>query len=388
MLEKGQNESPGQSNTWAQRTDHHLPSAERAETQLTKHRQVRILLDWLGFSLDTEFWSAELVKKFFEFHAGISLYSWQEGRKNYEGYADSFVFENINIYYNGAENQGIHVDITGQGCRYIETQFQKLGVHEYNWFKFITDLQAADAGFTRVDIACDDFHGFFNVPQLLQKCLAGEVTSKFKSWRPDGNWSMDGKPNGITLYFGSAVSRINVVFYEKHKQLGISQEWTRTEIRFKKDRAEEFIKLFTFQNHEEGQAYDIGVIFASILKDYITFRERSETDSNKRRWVVSPFWDEFLEGIEKLRLASALPDRSIQKTRFWIDKQVSKSFAKMFFAYQDIPQFENWLREILEDGLTKLTDQDLAIINEFRRLYKKENAADLRAINDTSGKNL
>lgn len=372
----GEAKSGGSSNTPAQRT-------ERTGT-------IKVLFDWFGFTFLNEEFSIDAALRLFNEKLGIPFEVWKPGRQNYQGYAHSVNYENINIYWEGASNQGIHVDITGQGCRYIEIIFQKfqmLRVHEeepYFWYDFLKDLYKLGAQFTRIDVAIDDFGQHFTVPYIFQKLLAGEVTSKFKSWSPDGYFGMDGAAKeGMTLYFGSDTSRIQFCMYEKAKQLGISDmEWTRTEVRFKHERAVEFIQLM-LANVTLDKQYDIGVTAAGILKDYITFRDRSK-DSNKRRWPVSPFWEQFLEGVEPLKLASALPDRSILRTRTWFKKGVSKAFVMMFLAYRGIN--DSWLMQDYQEGLKKLKPSDMAIIMEYRRMFEQEYVALDSAVDITTKK--
>lgn len=367
--EKGTSDSRGYSNTPAQRTSQ----------EIVKHRPLNILIDYIGITFSLDIYSVDVVFSLLYEAFGIDRTSFVEGRKNYEGYADSFTFENINIYYNGAPEQGIHIDFTGQACRFCELQFEKLGVQDYNWYEFLGymyDLEGVK--FTRLDIACDDLLGsYFKVPDLFEKVLKGEVTSKFKSWHPDGHWNMNGEPNGITLYFGSNHSKINIVFYEKGKQLKLPNDWTRTELRLYKERATAFI-----HNMVTLKDTDIGVLFAGVVKDYITFRDKKETDSNKRRWNTSDFWEEFLHNVPRLRLGHEKPDRSISKTRDWIDHQVSRSLARMYFAYQGLD--DNWLHEILKEGFQRLNDTDKKQIEEYRRLYEEENRLEMDIFTQTN----
>lgn len=351
-------ESGGSSNTPAQCTD--------------RTGKIRVLIDWLGFTFNSEESSLDAVLQLFYDLCCIDFNDWNVGRRNYEGYANSLTFENINIYFDGAENQGIHVDITGQGCRYIEVLYQKLRVQELQktqvtWFEFINAVVSVGGKFTRVDIAIDDFSQYYTVPYLFQKCLSGELTMKFKSWRPDGAFGADGvAKNGMTLYFGSAESRFQVCIYEKGLQLGTDLDWTRTELRFKHERAVEFINV-VLSHASNDKDYSIGVLAAGILKEYITFRDRNDNDSNKRRWKVSPFWSEFLQGVEPLRLTSALPDRSILKTSQWFKDQVSKSYVMMGLAFHGIR--DDWMQRMVDEGKKKLTKRDMEIIAEYRRLY-------------------
>lgn len=358
-------ESGGHSNTPAQRTE---------ET-----RPVTVLLDWLGFTFLDEETKLDAVLRLFYELLKIDFTDWQPGRQNYEGYAHSLNFENINIYFEGASDQGIHVDITGQGCRYIEVIFKKLRVQDSEsqmyWFNFIKTVYERGAKFTRIDVAIDDFGKYYTVPFIFQKCLKGELTMKFKSWSPDGYFGADGTAKkGMTIYFGSDVSRFQICMYEKAKQLGLDKaiEWTRTELRFRHERAIEFIKHI-LANVVLDRQYDIGVVAASILKDYITFRDPNDKDSNKRRWRVSDFWEQFLEGIEPLRLTTALPDRSILRTASWFKGQVSKSYIMMELAFYGIR--DEWKDEMIKEGAKKLTKRDMEIIAEYRRLFEKEDLA-------------
>lgn len=369
----GELSSLGLSNTQAQRTEGEI--------------HIRLLIDWVGFTLNADVSRLSDLLTIFEIGLGINKDDWKSGRKNYEGYADSLVFENINIYFNGAENQGLHVDFTGQACRFLDVQYEKLRVQGQklrvqenimlskaklnvepfkNWSDFFSYFyNLKDCKFTRVDLAADEFSGLLNLQDIFYKCLLGELTMKFKSWRPDGKFDSNGQTNGITLYFGSPDSRMNCVMYEKNKQLGLDYHWTRVELRFKKIRANEIVKEML-----KGE-FAIGEIFLGQLRHYLKFRDRNENDSNKRRWKESQWWIDFLNNVEPLKIASALPDKSIVKTRNWWETQISRSLAKLYFAYQDID--DNWLEDIFRQGLSKLDESDLLQIKSFRELYSDRN---------------
>ncbi|MEI2442646.1 replication initiation factor domain-containing protein [Priestia megaterium] len=360
-------EQPGLSNTPVVRTSS-VP---------TSPASLRILIDWLGFTFKSDETRVSDVLAFFEDYLGINPKWFKPGRKNYEGYANSLVFENINIYYQGALNQGIHVDLTGQGCRYLDFIYEKLRVQDekflnkhgklrvHNWYDMLELLWCMeDVSFTRLDIACDDFHGYLDIMHMFKKCLDGELTMKFRSWSPNGKFDSDGHSHGLTLYFGSKQSDIQCRIYEKGKQLKVDYHWNRVELQFSKRRCEEMVKQILSNKNME-----IGVHFAGVLKNYLTFRVPNEKDSNKRRWPVATWWDNFLRGVPRLQIASALPDRSIVKSKKWIDEQVSRTIARLFFAYQDIS--DDWMADVLKSGMMKLDEEDLRMIEEFRRLYGK-----------------
>ena len=57
-----------------------------------------------------------------------------------------------------------------------------------------------------------------------------------------------------------------------------------------------------------------------ILADLIRFVEPSATDSNKRRWKKSIWWEDFLEGIEPIQLKGKEYQPNLAKTLNWVEK--------------------------------------------------------------------
>lgn len=362
---QNENDSRGPSNTPAERTD--------------RKNAYRVLLDWVGM---TFFSSLGAVLEVFETTLSIGVDEWRPGRKNYEGYAESYQYENINIYYGGLDTQGIHVDITGQGCRKIDELLSLLRVQNPEngccyWYELLKVFRTNGAKFTRIDTAIDDFSETFTVPYIFMKLLKGEVTSRFRGWQPYGNFDMDGDPKeGLTIYWGSEESRLQAVMYEKGKQLGLENfKWTRTELKFRHERAENFVDTVLMQYDNDVQM-DLGYICGGILRNMIQFRDKPDNnDQNKRRWPVSPFWDEFLGNVEPLKIAASMPDRSIERMKHWMNGQVSKTVAILYHAFLNLDH--SWLKEILENGQKKLTPADIELINKFRQAYEQENVIKL-----------
>lgn len=345
---------------------------EKSFNSLIKYRKIRTLLDWIGFTLPIEFWTLEMALEYFEYFFDISAGEWQEGRKNYlKRYEESLVYENINIYYFDRKEQGIHIDITGQGCRYLELQMSKKDPQRFNWYNFLNDMTNGSANFTRVDVAMDDLEGILNIYSMFISLMSGHCVSKFHSWHPDGNFNFKGEaPTGLSLYFGSKESRLQMLIYEKGKQLELDTIWNRVEMRFKKERANEIVdRLLEVNKDADKQYISIGVLVAGILKEYLSFKIPGN-DKKRHRWQDAPWWAEFLEGIEPKKLASSLPDRNVQSIHKWLEGQVSKSLAILYFAYQDIDN--DWLRGLVEKGMGRLNNKDRQIVEEFRRYHSPE----------------
>lgn len=90
-------------------------------------------------------------------------------------------FGNIQIYYEGhSEDMGIHIHMGGQACReYEEYQVR-------TWAQLFA-LIFEQGHFTRIDIAIDDFKGYFKISAIERKIKTGQLSSKFKKrgiWSP------------------------------------------------------------------------------------------------------------------------------------------------------------------------------------------------------------
>lgn len=339
---------------------------------------IRILIDWLSFTFVADDITVDEVFGWFEYFLNISPSDFKPGRRFYQGYKESAVFENITIYWEGSSNQGVHVSISGQGCRFLDIHYQKLRVHAernltqgriylQSWEDLLRYLYYVDdINITRIDMAVDEFINYIDVEKLFHKSLNGELTMRFRNWRPDGRFNSNGKTNGISLYYGSDKSDLQLTIYEKNKQLNLDYHWTRLELQFRRKRAISIVKEILESNN------DMGYIFLGTLKHYITFRDKIDTETNKSRWPVSQFWENLLKDIEPLKIAMALPDRSIEKNMLWANKQWSRTFARMYYAFDGL--YDGWVREIFKEGHKRLNDEDLRLIQEFRRLhkYKKE----------------
>lgn len=283
------------------------------------------------------------------------------------GYRSALKYGHITIYYNGHAGMGVHLEMTGQGCR----EFENRGVMD--WQTFFKIVLACEASFTRIDLALDDHKGYWKISTLKRKAKNGEVISKFKSAMGIEKIRLeDGKTIGETLYFGSNSSMIKVRFYDKRlEQIGkgeaeheIEHEiWNRTEIQLRDDRAQATAQLIAADE-------PLGKIITGILKHYMRFAVKSK-DKNRSRWKTAKFWDEFLNDVEPLRLAITKPDSSIEQKIEWLRKQTSKTLAMVLKAEGGDMAI---LYEILHEGSQKIKEKDLALINEY---WAKEKAYDL-----------
>lgn len=79
-----------------------------------------ILFDWLTFTSHCD--NPESVMQLL----GLKYVPWQKMDRGRNGYRQRYFFKNISILYDGAENVGVCVDMSGTGCRAFET-YSKIG---------------------------------------------------------------------------------------------------------------------------------------------------------------------------------------------------------------------------------------------------------------------
>ena len=275
------------------------------------------------------------------------------------GYKQGIAFQGnpvLAIYYDGAENMGIHLEMTGQGCRLFELHTT------INWYELFSRLvYDYSVNITRLDLALDDYQGYFKINNLVKKIKKDEVTSRFKKAKHIENLLIDGgQALGHTLYFGASTSDIQVRFYEKNVQMESDLEiWNRTEIQLRDDRAYVAAQIIA------DDILPVGMVITGILRNYIQFRTRKDGDKNKRRWPVAKFWSNFLGDAAPLRIAKQMPKTTIEKKYTWIEGQVSKSLFMIYYCLNEADK-ERFIDDLLVEGSSKLKKSDLEIIKRFQ----------------------
>lgn len=295
---------------------------------------------------------------------GIDSTNFLPMKNGQKGYKSGVVFEGIRILYDGNEDMGIHVDMSGEGCRTFEN------ISDSNWvelFQLLITDYAANVNITRIDLAVDDFEGYFRIPTLIKYLKKGHVTSRFKLARRINSIVIKtGEEIGHTLYFGSPTSDIQVRFYEKNieqemkgNEVPVDVEvWNRTEIQARNERAKAFVYMIA---HE---AMDLGKLITGTLKNYIQFRKEDKNDKNKSRWPLARFWVKFLGDCEKIKLTLRPVSHSIEKKFKWVDTSVTKTLAMLAMAFPE--GSTEMINDFINDGFDKLNATDYLLIEKFR----------------------
>lgn len=322
------------------------------------------LVDWLQFTL-----KETPLKQVYDL-IGIPESDFKDMPTGMYSYKSRKACGSIWIMYDGRHDMGIHIQMSGQGCREYESHYT------VPWEVLFDRLQEANADYSRLDLSIDEFRynnekPTFTIRQLIRLAKQGRVRTKFKSGKRVESFNFgDGTSTGDTLYAGSPLSDVQMRFYEKNKEReneGKQLEehlttWNRTEIQLCDRRA-----------HNAIQACLAGLIadhlINGILRNYINFCEKS-SDTNKARWPVAKFWLDFLGAAEKLRLAEKAPDKTIESKQRWLEKQVRPTFAEVWVA-EGSPG-EDWFIDLLNDGMERMSESQWLRAEMYQEMQEKE----------------
>ena len=336
------------------------PPYSNTGVENTASNGLRSCVDWLQVT----FKNVQNVQDIFDFLGLESEWFLDTSIGNY-GYDRSYRFGHISIYYFGYETDRkggnyFHLEMTGQGCR----EYEELS--KYDWITFFELLLMLEVNIPRLDLAIDDFKGYFTLKKLAKKVKAGELRSKFKKCKRIEDLLIDdGSTVGETLYFGQGSSDIQVRIYDKYaQQLSLGKEldpsincWIRTEVQMRDERALQCVyELIHNIRH-------VGSTVQGILRNYIKFVDKQDGDSNKNRWPISKFWLKFLANVEPLRLTLVAPDKTIEKAHGWIKKGVAPTLSMVYDAYNDNPEL---IEELLNEGRERRTKKHELIMARYR----------------------
>lgn len=332
------------------------------------------LIDWLGVTLLTH-----NIKDVFEL-IGIPESEFVEMPRGLHGYTKQLACGDIRILSEGKADMGIHIQFSGQGCRQWETYWGK------SWEQLLERLWNAGANFTRLDLAVDDIRynndkPFFKVADLIKRTENKLCRSKWRFADREGRIKIaDGESLGHTIVFGSRISDLQLVIYEKNKERvnnGMELHdkltaWNRAELRLSDARA-----LAAVENILGG--VPAGKIIFGILSNYINFIDNNG-DKNKARWPVSQFWLDFLGDAEKLRLTSQAPDKTIPQKKSWLDTQVSATIAEVWVAMGS--PGKEYFMDMIDQGLEKMTETQWMRAEQYRDMSEVELAHKLAKARD------
>lgn len=234
-----------------------------------------VLYDWVSIST-SDFDEIELIE-FLGFELG--LFRQFSGRY---GYKERYSYDGVNIYYDGRDDMGVLLEMSGQGCRV----FESLGCNDYE--KLWALVLSGHGNLTRLDVAYDDHTGVIPLDRLFDDAINMRFVSKAEYYKFE--YSSEGK----TVYHGSPKSDMRLRIYDKAKERHCDPgtHWVRIELQLRRDYARRFIECGS----------DIGDCFAGVLLNFVRYVEPQDSDVNRWRWPLTDYWSEFLSDVVKISL--------------------------------------------------------------------------------------
>lgn len=253
-------------------------------------KENRLIYDWL--SLSTRIHKPDEIISLL----GMESCPW-EILTSGNGYTHRYYFNGISVSFVDGDMSHVGgfylLDMSGQGCRTFETygsgDFEslfKLVQREHGKEKIDQDVRL-----TRLDVAFDDMTGIFDIDVICDKTRLAEFVSRIQRYE-----AIYGS-KGNSVNFGSKGSNVFIRIYDKARERGYTdgRHWVRCELQLRKENACGFVNKLPENS--------LSTLYCGVLKNYLSFREVNEEDSNKRRWEESPWWTAFLNNARAISVA-------------------------------------------------------------------------------------
>ena len=279
-----------------------------------------ILFDWLTFTSHCD--SPETIMQLL----GLQQVPWQKMEKGRNGYRQRYFFENISILYDGADNMGVCVDMSGTGCRAYESY------STINWTELIDVLffNSGDYNVTRLDMAYDDHTGILDIDVLRDDTDDHMYVSRSKTWKVEYG------SKGTTIYHGSPKSDMYIRIYDKAAERDLENvHWIRVELQMRDEIAQGFIAGL--------MRNPVGVHFRGVLHNYLRYVVDPGIDSNMSRWPIAKYWSDLLEGVGQIRCWS---DPGVEYNEFHLSNFIINQAGNALDCYLRIFGVEDLIREL------------------------------------------
>ncbi len=266
----------------------HIENLSSEEFEFPKEN--RLIYDWL--SLSTRIHKPDEIISLL----GMESCPW-EILTSGNGYTHRYYFNGISVSFVDGDMSHVGgfylLDMSGQGCRTFETY----GTGDFeSLFKLVQREQGKekidqDVRLTRLDVAFDDMTGIFDIDVICDKTRLAEFVSRIQRYE-----AIYGS-KGNSVNFGSKGSNVFIRIYDKARERGYTdgRHWVRCELQLRKENACGFVNKLPENSPS--------TLYCGVLKNYLSFREVNEDDSNKRRWEESPWWSAFLNNARAISVA-------------------------------------------------------------------------------------
>ncbi len=286
----------------------------------------------------------------------------------------------VSIYYDGNDNMGVHVVISGSAMTEAMTVFKEslltpgpFGEYYDKDFDssflstWLSKIQSF-AKFSRIDLAIDDVGSkYFTLDSLEEIFRSGSFVSKFRKKQFISSYLNDDActKTGHTIYLGQRSSACFLRIYDKMleqkykhgKDIGVP--WTRWELELKEERANHAVQQLINKDN-------LGSVCIGVLANSLRLIENN--NANKSRCSVNAVWESFINDISPLSLYVAPPEKTILRTKKWLKRQVAPAFAMLALAYGGDIEF---MAQMLDIGRARLNRTHYDAIRRYNADLEK-----------------
>lgn len=306
-------------------------------------------IDWLAFSVrvdvdEGEKWDQRLLEEL-----GYDLAEFEEVPGRFFYNSGATLGNYINVYWNDPDknpdknrlkrsSDTMAVIFTGQGATDLANKWDS------DWQSVMYLLKEwGGVNFTRIDLALDDYDGLVSFDKIEGKLKKGHYRSSRKAFNVHQSSDVKKRDLGRTIYIGNARadggSKGNVYarFYDKRAQYLAKNElfpvavqnhweetgkevWQRYEISYSKKYAASIVDKII-----EGQGVD--KIFKTSLRNLLELLKPNPNDSNKSRWAVCDWWEQFLGFDEAITFGVAEREAMLGDLFEWLRVAVLPSLG-------------------------------------------------------------
>ena len=281
------------------------------------------MLDWLSWVLPTD---STLADDLLERVADVEDVAPRYGYKSASG------ANGVTVLRDGREDQGILLDVSGRGCRYLDSI-------ESGWSDF---LPAWPGHPTRIDLAQDFLNGSMPVEQIARAVELGQVRGKVRHF----TLMHSGKPGdlcGYTVYAGSPSSERRARIYDKGVKEGThpAGEWVRVELQLRRRFAAGVVDGL-------GSGNSLRQLWARNLRQMFDVCEPSD-DAKRSRWHVREWWAEAVGDLGEGFTLEHVPETDLEHRKRWIEESVA---ATLYDCKRQLGP--EWLQSVFNEGRKKL----------------------------------
>ncbi len=316
--------------------------------------QAENCVDWIAFTLPESCSFADVDDL-------LGEREWVLTDRGAMGYRSCRVAPGMRCYFDGQPGMGIHLEISGEGCRVLEST----GL--WSWQAFEMRLAKLGVHVSRLDLARDDRSGLLDLDTLALAWEHRAVASRWRGMDERRSSGRGGGYKGRTLYFGSSTSDARLRIYDKAVELAGKSDnpdaflaehghHIRVELQLRNDRAAAALR-------EMGRTFALSFL-PGLLRSYLDFKARPAREGEPVTRVPSlGAWDAFLKCASVWRLATEVVRRDVERIAASFSKQYGPTLALLVSAFGgDMGP----IYAMIKDGRRRWRGSHHSILAEYR----------------------